>query len=57
MRLFLLLFRFVGRGDEIIKSEGNRISPTEIEEAVLLKSQSAAIHEQAATALVISPSC
>src|SRR3546814_315077 len=27
------LFRFVGRDDEIIKSAGNRISPTEIEEA------------------------
>ena len=29
------LFRFVGRDDEMIKSSGNRISPTEIEEAVL----------------------
>ncbi len=29
------LFRFVGRGDEMIKSAGNRISPTEIEAAVL----------------------
>src|SRR3546814_5432112 len=29
------LFRFVGRDDEMIKSAGNRISPTEIEEAVL----------------------
>ena len=29
------LFRFVGRDDETIKSAGNRISPTEIEEAVL----------------------
>jgi acyl-coenzyme A synthetase/AMP-(fatty) acid ligase len=29
------LFRFVGRVDEMIKSAGNRISPTEIEEAVL----------------------
>ena len=29
------LFRFVGRDDEMIKSQGNRISPTEIEEAVL----------------------
>ncbi len=29
------LFRFVGRQDEMIKSAGNRISPTEIEEAVL----------------------
>ena len=28
------LFRFVGRDDEMIKSAGNRISPTEIEEAV-----------------------
>ncbi len=29
------LFRFVGRDDEMIKSAGNRISPTEIEEAVV----------------------
>ncbi len=29
------LFRFVGRDDETIKSAGNRISPGEIEEAVL----------------------
>ncbi len=29
------LFRFVGRQDEMIKSAGNRISPTEVEEAVL----------------------
>lgn len=29
------LFRFVARDDEMIKSSGNRISPTEIEEAVL----------------------
>jgi acyl-coenzyme A synthetase/AMP-(fatty) acid ligase len=29
------LFRFVGRQDEMIKSAGNRISPTEIEQAVL----------------------
>lgn len=29
------LFRFVGRDDEMIKSAGNRISPTEIEEAVM----------------------
>jgi acyl-CoA ligase (AMP-forming) (exosortase A-associated) len=29
------LFRFVGRDDEMIKSAGNRISPTEIEETVL----------------------
>ncbi len=29
------LFRFVGRNDEMIKSAGNRISPQEIEEAVL----------------------
>lgn len=29
------LLRFVGRDDEMIKSQGNRISPTEIEEAVL----------------------
>lgn len=29
------LFRFVGRDDEMIKSAGNRISPTELEEAAL----------------------
>ena len=29
------LLRFVGRDDEMIKSAGNRISPTEIEQAVL----------------------
>ncbi|HEX8388345.1 MAG TPA: acyl-CoA ligase (AMP-forming), exosortase A system-associated, partial [Sphingomonas sp.] len=29
------LFRFVGRDDEMIKSAGNRISPAEVEEAVL----------------------
>ena len=29
------LLRFVGRDDEMIKSAGNRISPTELEEAVL----------------------
>ncbi len=29
------LFRFVGRDDEMIKSAGNRISPQEIEEAIL----------------------
>jgi acyl-CoA ligase (AMP-forming) (exosortase A-associated) len=29
------LFRFVGRDDEMIKSAGNRISPGEVEEAVL----------------------
>jgi acyl-CoA ligase (AMP-forming) (exosortase A-associated) len=29
------LLRFVGRDDEMIKSSGNRISPTEIEDAVL----------------------
>ncbi|SDA29209.1 acyl-CoA ligase (AMP-forming), exosortase A system-associated [Sphingomonas sp. NFR15] len=29
------LFRFVGRDDEMIKSAGNRISPTEIEDAVV----------------------
>lgn len=29
------LLRFVGRDDEMIKSAGNRISPTEIEEAIL----------------------
>jgi acyl-CoA ligase (AMP-forming) (exosortase A-associated) len=35
------LFRFVGRDDEMIKSAGNRISPTEIEEAVLAGSEAA----------------
>ena len=30
------LLRFVGRDDEMIKSAGNRISPTEIEEAVVV---------------------
>jgi acyl-CoA ligase (AMP-forming) (exosortase A-associated) len=29
------LFRFVGRDDEMIKSAGNRISPNEIEDAIL----------------------
>ena len=29
------LFRFVGRDDEMIKSAGNRISPLEVEEAIL----------------------
>lgn len=29
------LLRFVGRDDEMIKTSGNRVSPTEIEEAVL----------------------
>ncbi len=29
------LLRFVGRDDEMIKSAGNRISPTEVEEAVI----------------------
>jgi acyl-coenzyme A synthetase/AMP-(fatty) acid ligase len=29
------LLRFVGRDDEMIKSAGNRISPTEIEEAAI----------------------
>lgn len=29
------LLRFIGRDDEMIKSAGNRISPTEVEEAVL----------------------
>lgn len=29
------LLRFVGRDDEMIKSSGNRISPTEVEEAVI----------------------
>ncbi|MDQ2878779.1 MAG: acyl-CoA ligase (AMP-forming), exosortase A system-associated [Pseudomonadota bacterium] len=32
------LLRFVGRSDEMIKSAGNRISPNEIEEAVLADS-------------------
>lgn len=35
------LFRFVGRDDEMIKSAGNRISPTEIEEAVLCGGEAA----------------
>lgn len=35
------LFRFVGRQDEMIKSAGNRISPTEIEEAVLAGGEAA----------------
>ncbi|MEO9131413.1 MAG: acyl-CoA ligase (AMP-forming), exosortase A system-associated [Sphingomonas sp.] len=35
------LFRFVGRDDEMIKSAGNRISPTEIEEAVLAGGEAA----------------
>ena len=35
------LFRFVGRDDEMIKSAGNRISPTEIEEAVLAGGETA----------------
>ncbi|MBR0551938.1 acyl-CoA ligase (AMP-forming), exosortase A system-associated [Stakelama marina] len=30
------LLRFVGRDDEMIKSAGNRISPTEVEDAVLV---------------------
>jgi len=29
------LFRFVGRADETIKVSGNRVSPTEVEEAIL----------------------
>lgn len=35
------LLRFVGRGDEMIKSAGNRISPTEIEQAVLAGGETA----------------
>jgi len=35
------LFRFVGREDEMIKSAGNRISPTEIEEAVVAGGETA----------------
>lgn len=35
------LLRFVGREDEMIKSAGNRISPTEIEEAVLAGGEAA----------------
>ncbi|OQW39705.1 MAG: AMP-binding protein [Proteobacteria bacterium SG_bin5] len=35
------LLRFVGRADEMIKSAGNRISPTEIEEAVLAGGEAA----------------
>jgi acyl-CoA synthetase (AMP-forming)/AMP-acid ligase II len=34
------LLRFVGRDDEMIKSAGNRISPTEIEEAVVAGGES-----------------
>jgi len=33
------LFRFVGRDDEMIKSAGNRISPQEVEEAILAGSE------------------
>lgn len=33
------LLRFVGRDDEMIKSAGNRISPTEVEDAVLAGSE------------------
>lgn len=35
------LLRFVGRDDEMIKSAGNRISPTEVEEAVLAGGEAA----------------
>jgi acyl-CoA ligase (AMP-forming) (exosortase A-associated) len=35
------LLRFVGRDDEMIKSAGNRISPTEVEEAVLAGDETA----------------
>lgn len=35
------LLRFVGRDDEMIKTAGNRISPTEIEEAVLAGGEAA----------------
>jgi acyl-CoA synthetase (AMP-forming)/AMP-acid ligase II len=35
------LLRFVGRDDEMIKSAGNRISPTEIEEAVMAGGETA----------------
>ncbi|MCD2323960.1 AMP-binding protein [Sphingomonas sp. IC-56] len=35
------LLRFVGRDDEMIKSAGNRISPTEVEEAVLAGGETA----------------
>ncbi len=35
------LLRFVGRADEMIKSAGNRISPTEIEEVVLAGGETA----------------
>ncbi|MBX9796328.1 acyl-CoA ligase (AMP-forming), exosortase A system-associated [Sphingomonas sp.] len=37
------LLRFVGREDEMIKSAGNRISPTEIEEAVLRGGEAAEV--------------
>lgn len=36
------LLRFVGRDDEMIKVSGNRISPTEVEEAVLAGGETAA---------------
>ncbi|MBS0502628.1 MAG: AMP-binding protein [Proteobacteria bacterium] len=35
------LLRFVGRADEMIKSAGNRISPTEVEDAVIASGASA----------------
>ncbi|WP_294337339.1 acyl-CoA ligase (AMP-forming), exosortase A system-associated [uncultured Sphingomonas sp.] len=35
------LLRFVGRDDEMIKSSGNRISPTEVEEAVVAGGEAA----------------
>ena len=35
------LLRFVGRDDEMIKSAGNRISPTEVEDAVLAGDEAA----------------
>ncbi|MBN8814978.1 MAG: AMP-binding protein [Sphingomonas sp.] len=35
------LLRFVGRDDEMIKSAGNRISPTEVEEAVMAGGETA----------------
>lgn len=35
------LLRFVGRADEMIKTSGNRVSPTEVEEAVLAGGETA----------------
>lgn len=37
------LFRFIGRDDEMIKSAGNRISPSDIEEAILSGGEAAEV--------------